>query len=150
MPASPQITVRFIVCVTDPPAGVAFAVQKGRSELLPSNTKQDGSMWFAFEMLLGPGLPDSSPNFLGQFAQGPKDDRFVYINSGASAGQAGCCWQRRAKLKLSGIPRSFVEEAINRSDRAIQAVVVGTGPDGGPTCATVKPAFVTWSLVETA
>ena len=149
VPTSPSF-VQCLVCVSDPPAGISFAIQKGRDALLSPFDLQLNAIWFAFTIRLGSHLPDGSPNFLGEFAHGTPTDRFVYINSGTRAGQAHSCWERRAKLKLAGIPRSLVESVVGRADRAVRAVVVGTGPDGGPTCATVRENSVSWAVTSTA
>jgi hypothetical protein len=119
------------VVVVAPPPGVRFAVQRGKLELR-----------------LGLPLADGSINFLGEFAQGVPTDRFVYVNSGAQAGQAESCWSRRAKLKLASIPRQLVESAILSGEAVIQATLAGTMGDGGPICASVKPSNVEWSLVR--
>jgi hypothetical protein len=117
--------------------------------LLPFAMQPD-ALWFAITLRLGPPLANGSFNFLGEFAQGPPSDRFIYINSGALAGQAGSCWERRAKLKLAGIPRLVVEAVTDRRDRAVQATVLGTSSDGGPMCATVRSTAVTWAIAKSA
>ena len=150
MRASSKSVVQCLVCVVEPPPGVLFAIQRGRAELLPPFVAQSHSIWFAITLHLGPMLADRSLNFRGEFVQGRPGDRFIYINSGTLAGQASSCWQRRAKLKLSGVPRSVVEPVVNHQGRAIQAMVLGTAHDGGPTCATLLPNTVTWSVAEGA
>jgi hypothetical protein len=104
--------------------------------------------WFEFELRFGAPLADGSANFLGEFAQGTPTDRFVYVNSGTRAGQAGSCWSRRAKLKLASIPKQLVESAISSGEATIQARITGTMSDDGPICASVKPSNVEWSLVR--
>jgi hypothetical protein len=136
------------VVVVAPPPGVRFAVQRGKLELLEPTAKHPEDVWFEFELRLGLPLADGSINFLGEFAQGVPTDRFVYVNSGAQAGQAESCWSRRAKLKLASIPRQLVESAILSDEAVIQATLAGTMGDGGPICASVKPSNVEWSLVR--
>ena len=139
-------SVPIRICVVDPPPGVSFAIQRGRTDLLLPSTIGAESIEFQFAVRLGDPLDDGSPNFLGEFAQGPPTDRFVYLNSGVRAGQPGSCWDRRAKLKFASIPRDLVERVLGHQDRFIEARVVGTMKDGGPVCATVKPAAVSWKL----
>jgi hypothetical protein len=69
----------------------------------------------------------------GPFVQGPPKQRFVYINIGTYAGQDGSPWSRRLKVPLIGITRKMIT-----AGGILEARVIGTGPDGGPTCATVK------------
>lgn len=138
------------IVVADPPPGVRFAVQRGRSELLEPLPGPGGVMQFDFTLRLGAPLPDGSANFLGEFAQGPASDRFVYLNSGTLAGQPDSCWTRRAKLKLASIPAPIVEAALAAPEDTIEAHVLGTMDDGGPICASVKPHAVVWSLASHA
>jgi Family of unknown function (DUF5990) len=136
------------VLVVSPPPGVLFAVQRGRTELLVPSIQDAEFIQFDFSLRLGPPLPDGTFNFLGEYAQGSPSDRFVYINSGTAAGQAGSCWSRRAKLKLASVPRQIAEAAIGSHECAVEARVLGTMRDGGPICASVKPHVVTWGLVH--
>jgi len=145
----PVQAVRIRVIVVGPPPGVRFAVQRGRSELLEPSVEQRDTIQFDFVLRLGSPLPDGSPNFAGEFAQGPPADRFVYINSGTLAGQPDSCWTRRAKLKLMALPRQFVEAAAVASETVIEARILGTLGDGGPVCASVKPQDVAWRLRKT-
>lgn len=144
----PSQPVRLRILVVDPPADVRFAVQRGRSELLEPSATQRGVIQFDLSLRLGPPRPDEPVNFVGEFAQGPPADRFVYINSGTLAGEAGSCWTRRAKLKLGAIPPQLVEAALSGSGGILEARVTGTMADGGPVCASVKPNAVAWRLVR--
>ncbi len=120
----------------DPLAGVAMQVQKGKDELVPPVSKTGERLVFEFpiDVDLQPGSP---PNFLGKFAQGPKQERFVYVNSGTYAGQHITCWSRRAKISLMSITAEQVTEAIETA-KPLETEFPGVGRDGGPTCASVK------------
>lgn len=142
---SPVITMRIIVI--DPPAGVRFAVQRGKDGLLARSGEERDVIAFEFPLRLGAPLPDGSPNMLGEFAQGTPSDRFIYLNSGTLAGQPGTQWTRRAKLKIASIPRDVVEQALSASG-ILEARVQGTMRDGGPICASVKPEAVVWRFVQ--
>lgn len=144
----PAPSLRIRILVANPPPGVLFAVQRGRSELLAPSAEQGETIQFDFPLRLGAPLPDGAVNFLGEFAQGPPSDRFVYINSGTLAGQAGSCWTRRAKLKLAGIPPEIVRAALAEPGGFMEARVLGTMGDGGPVCASVKPQAVEWRWVR--
>lgn len=146
--AKPAQSVRMRILVVEPPPGVRFAVQRGKSELLEPLPKQHEDIQFELSLRLGSPLLDGSVNFVGEFAQGPSSDRFIYINSGTLAGQVNSGWTRRAKLKLASIPRQIVEAALSTSEGAIEARVLGTMGDGSPICASVKPHAVVWSFVQ--
>jgi hypothetical protein len=132
--------VKFRIVVTDPLPGVSMQVQRGKNELLPP-TKNGNSLVFDFEISVD--LSNGSPNFLGKYAQGPKDARFVYVNSGTYAGQHPTPWGRRAKLSLMSITKEQIEKALKGS--RIETTMPGVGKDGGPTCATVKG--IEWKVV---
>lgn len=138
--------LQLILLVEAPPTGVAFAVQRGRDQLLEPYASTDRLVSFALTMQLGPVLTGGAFNFQGPYAQGTPADRFIYVNSGAHAGQAGTPWDRRAKIKLAGIPREMVETAAGDSNSAIEARFAGTARDGGPVCATVQSEAIGWRL----
>jgi hypothetical protein len=139
-------SVRLSIVISAPPRGVTFAVQRGKSDLLGPSLADSESMRFELSLRVAVDPSDGAFNFLGEFAQGSRADRFVYINSGTYAGQLGAPWSRRAKLKLTSIPVAIVEAAMKSSQGVIQARVTGTSDDGGPICATVKTHAVEWHL----
>ena len=134
-------SVKFRIVVTDPLPGVNMQVQRGRNELLPP-AKNGSSLVFDFEIDVD--TSSGTPNFLGKYAQGPKDARFVYVNSGTYAGQHPTPWGRRAKLSLMSITKEQIETALKGS--RIETTMPGVGKDGGPTCATVKG--IEWKVVS--
>jgi hypothetical protein len=142
--------MKLRVVVVDPPQGVAFAVQRGRNDLLLPTIECPAFIQFDLELRLGTALANGSPNYLGEFAQGTPADRFIYLNSGTWAGQHASCWTRRAKLKLGSIPIEIAEAAIANSRQVVVASVTGTMADGSPICASVKPHAVRWELVQVA
>lgn len=129
-----DIPVRIIV--SGPLAGVFMKVQRGRSGLLEPIAQTPDSLTFEFEIRVD--LTGDFPNFLGEFAQGPKDARFVYVNSGSCAGQYGTQWSRRAKLSLMSVTRQQVERILDKPGSFLETTMPGVGRDGGPTCASVK------------
>jgi hypothetical protein len=129
-----QLPLRVVV--ERPPAGVAFRVQRGKWELLEPSPSASDSLSFDFtvRVVLAAGEP---PNFLGEFAQGPRDSRFIYVNSGTSAGQHDSNWTRRAKLPLTKISAALVKRVLADPGSVLEARIEGVGRDGGPACATV-------------
>ncbi len=110
-----EIPIR--IKVLRPLAGVAMKVQRGRAELLPPTKVLAESIAFDFEITVDVGA--ATPNFLGKYTQGPKDARFIYVNSGTYAGHMHTCWSRRAKISLMGITRAGnINEWCRRRQRA--------------------------------
>jgi len=135
--------IPFRIIVDRPLPGVATRVQKGKDELLEPATSSDSGLSFEFEISVD--LDGDVLNFLGKFAQGPKDSRFVYVNSGTYAGQHATTWARRAKLSLMSITRQQIQIAIDGGS-FIETTMPGIGRDGGPTCASVKG--IEWKVVS--
>ena len=130
---------RLRIVVVDPPAGVGFAMQRGHAELVAPAIGSSGELLFDFELRTGKPLADGRPNFLGEFAQGTPTARFVYVNSGKRAGQAGSPWERRAKIMLAGIDGDLLARAVRDPSSRIEARIRGVGRDGGPVCASTPP-----------
>ena len=137
-----QIGIR--IRVLGPLKGVAMDVQRGRFELLPPVQKTASELVFEFDIDVD--LSSCSPNFLGVYAQGPKDARFIYVNSGTYAGDPGSAFGRRAKLSLVTITKKQVEEILALNSAKLEAAFPGVGRDGGPTCASVKG--LDWRVVD--
>lgn len=142
-----QAEIPFRIVIHRPPEGVTFAMQRGRSSLVPPSESSAEAMVFDFVLRVGEQA-DGRPNFLGEFAQGTPADRFVYVNSGTSAGQPGSPWTRRAKLKLATVTREMVDAARADAGAVIEARIEGIGRDGGPACATVPLLDGGWRLVR--
>ena len=135
------IPIRIVV--TAPLAGVTMMVQRGRDELLPPVGAGVDELRFEFDITVD--ITDGELNFLGKYTQGPKDARFVYVNSGSYAGVSHSCWSRRAKVSLMSITREQIEKAVE-ANAVIETSFPGVGKDGGPTCASVKG--IEWKVVS--
>jgi len=137
-----EIPIRIIV--ENPLEGVSMQVQRGKNDLLAPREATKKALVFDLEISVD--LSGSAPNFLGKYAQGPKDARFVYVNSGTYAGHAPSCWGRRAKISLMSISKKQIEEVLNGKAERIETSFPGVGRDGGPTCASVKG--IEWKTVK--
>jgi hypothetical protein len=125
-----QATFRIIL--ERPPAGVDYAVQKGKGSSYEMLQKQRSTgADLRFEFSVGVTETQGGPRFTGPLVQGPPAERFIYIDIGTMAGQADTPWSRRLKVHLSGITRKMLDGA-----RVLEARIPGTGRDGGPTCAS--------------
>jgi len=130
-----------------PPSGVDFGIQKGSGNkydtilLQKSNTSD---LCFEFKILLKE-TKTSLYNFAGPIVQGPSNERFIYIDIGTAAGQTNSEWTRHLKIPLRDISPEIVGQILNDCSLVLETKVPGTGKDGGPNCATVKP-FLGWKL----
>jgi hypothetical protein len=150
------------IVLEKPPRDVDFGLQKGRGSSYETIQKQrfngkDLSFEFSVRVKDGrkPENPrghplggrESAPNFLGPMVQGAPGERFIYIDIGTLTGQTGTCWSRRLKIPLRGITWDMIDRVLADEESLLETRVPGTGKDGGPTCATVKP-FPGWKLVS--
>ena len=134
--------LRLRIVLLAPPAGVDFGIQQGKGSGYTTILKQrsNGSdLAFEFTVTVKDNRDDGRPNFLGPLVQGPTTGRFVYIDIGKSAGQVDSCWERRIKVPLVGITWEMIEKSSSDPSLILEARLPGTGKDGGPSCATVKP-----------
>lgn len=139
--------VALRIVVVEPLAGVPYRLQVGKDKLLEPTSAQGKEIVFEFDVRLGEPLPDGRPRFLGPHVQGPPTARFVYINTGASAGQHDSCWQRRAKVPLAGITAALLKKLGKAPAGALEARVNGLAKDGGPACASVPLLGAGWRVV---
>lgn len=136
-----ETEVRLRIVLVAPTLGVDFGIQEGKGNNYTTIHKQrskGADLAFEFNVTIKDNRDDGLPNFLGPLAQGPTIGRFIYIDIGKSAGQIDSCWDRRIKVPLSGITWAMIESASTKM--LLEARLPGTGRDGGPSCATVKPA----------
>ncbi len=131
------------IVLEQPPKGVDFALQKGRGsayETVQTQRSEGRDLQFEFSAGVKAPTSDAMPALTGLFVQGPAGQRFVYIDIGTYAGQSDSCWSRRLKIPLTGITMDMIAAA-----GILEARVPGTGKDGGPGCAAVKP-FDGWKV----
>jgi hypothetical protein len=138
-----QIRIR----VVHPPPGVSFAIQIGKSDLLPPMHVDASTLTFDFGVRVD-SKRDGPPRFLGPVVQGPPAARFIYVNSGKRAGQATSCWDRRAKVPLSAITWATIDRARAAPNGYVQACLSGCAGDGGPACASVALLGNGWEVIS--
>lgn len=137
---TPVIRLHLTLIVECPVEAVAYALQRGRDQLDSVQIALGGPLRFDFQVEQRP-TPTEAFDLRGAHVQGPRGGRFVYINTGTYAGQAGSCWSRRAKIPLAGIPPSS-------DGTRFQARFSGTAGDGGPACASVRLLDGAWVEVR--
>lgn len=135
-----ELTLRIIL--QKPTAGVDFAVQSGRGadyETVQTQRSRGKDLRFEFTVGLHAAKAAAPPDFRGPVVQGPRGQRFVYIDIGTYAGQKDTPWSRRLKIPLVGINWDQIDRASAHGPAVLETRVPGTGRGGGPNCATVKP-----------
>ena len=73
--------------------------------------------------------------------------QFLTIVSATLVRQGDSCWTRGARVRLSGITWSLIQEALATPDAVIKARTSGPAKDGGLACMTVPPLDGGWCLV---
>jgi hypothetical protein len=144
-----ETKLRLRIVLEKPPPGVDFGLQEGKGRDYKTVDKQRSkgkNLTFTCTVTVKDNREDGLPNFLGPMAQGPSGARFIYLDIGEYAGQTNCPWSRRLKVPLSGITWREIEQVRAEPTLILESRVPGTGKDGGPSCATVKP-FDGWRLL---
>src|SRR4051812_36803659 len=132
-----------------PPPDVLFGLQKGSGTIYETVQKQHSTssdLSFQFSITIkGDRKKDALPKFSGPFVHGPTGGKFIYLDIGQAAGQHGTQWSRRLKIPLTGITWEVMDQVTSNAKSFLITRVPGTGKDGGPNCATVKP-FDGWKI----
>ncbi len=133
--------IKMRINVEKPVAYVAYGLQKGSGQHYETIQKQQSNgkdLYFDFHIkILRKKL--TQPGFGGVFVQGSVPEKFIYLDIGKYAGQINSEWGRRLKIPLRGIGNEIISEIMQQPDLVLVTKVAGTGKDGGPNCATVKP-----------
>ena len=135
MARADQTEIRMRIVIENPVPGVLHSLQSGDSIPLDPKRSQVGEpLAFDFPIRVAPG-----PKFFGDQVrrEGP-ERRFVYIRIGTAAGDCLSPWTRRMKIDVHDIPQDLLDLAI-AGEGVIETVIQGTGKDGTPACATVRP-----------
>jgi len=141
-----EIPIRIVL--VRPPKAVQYALQRGRDEIVSSVRSNGSDLAFDLTLTVSGQLESGAPRFTGPFAQGPAQERFVYITIGTMAGDPQSCWSRRAKIHLSEISWSVVEEAQSTPGSVIAGRFAGTGKKGEPACASMRTVEGGWAVVQ--
>ena len=102
-----------------------FGLQDAKGELVAAERLPDGRLCWDFTLRVKDGGPE--PNFLGRFASGPADDRFVYLSWRSKPRGA---WINRVKARLADIDWPLIERAQGEGGRLV-ADISDWGPGGG-------------------
>ncbi len=150
-----KIPMRIVV--VSPPVGVNFSLENN-GELVSVTQSTGEDIMFDFHAVVKPQRNTGAPNFTGPFARGTPSKRFFYVNIGELAGQPDCEWCRRAKIWIStGYPKSLNQEEVTwqiikkvskNPNKVLMARYMGTGDDGGPSCATSELIDGGWIITD--
>ena len=142
--------IRLRVICQKPPQpekyGAEFGLQDNSTTddwlIHAGQTRPNGDIHFECECRVRPRPGTGSPNFLGQFVHGPAAQRFLYLSWRPKDWRPGqpcpspLVWVRRIKVHLSSITWEQIDKIL-LSGGILEAAVPGTGPGGGPNCASV-------------
>lgn len=135
MAKTDQRVINLAIIIERPVIGVFHSLQaKDETPLDPKCSQQGEALRFDFQVRVGPG-----PKFFGDQVrpEGPVR-RFVYIRIGQAAGDPASPWSRRMKIDIHDIDQDMLDTGAN-SGAIIETTIIGTGKDGTPACATVRP-----------
>ncbi len=122
---------------------VYVGIQRGAEvvEAVPANRKR---VVFEPSFRVSP-LPDGKTNFLGPYAKGTPTERFFYLSWVVKNVEGKLTMFRRAKVHLSHILWSQVEESI-RSGRSFSVTLSLTDKCGEPRCGSVRGDDLHWQV----
>lgn len=138
-----DLEIPLRITLIAPPRDVLFSLQHAKEGTV-SAARSDGSdlsLDLTVRMAEGP----NGPRWLGPFVRPEGQRRFVYIASGAYAGDPGAQDGRRAKLWLDALDAETARQAAATGRRA-EARIPGTDKRGGAVCASTHPTDG-WRLV---
>lgn len=127
--------MKMRIVIEQPVAGVAHSLQaKDETPLDAKSARAGEALAFDFQVRVEPG-----PKFFGdQVRREGAARRFVYIRIGQLAGDPASPWSRRMKIDIHDLEEALLSGAA-AGGGVIEMTVMGTGKDGTPACATVKP-----------
>jgi len=129
MPAEDEVRLRLIRA-DDKPAhnpsceAFEFGLQDTKQRIVPPERLPNGRLAWNFALRVKPGPDPARPNFLGPYASGPPDDRFVYLSWRSIPRRA---WIVRVKARLTEIDWAMVR-AAQAADRPLVADMTGWTP----------------------
>lgn len=135
MAPTDESVVGLRIIIEQPVVGVLHSLQaKDDQPLDPKYSRAGEALPFDLQIRVAPG-----PKFFGDQVrrEGPVR-RFVYIRIGQLAGDPSSPWSRRMKIDIHDIGRDLLDRAAS-GEGVIETTLIGTGADGTPACASVRP-----------
>lgn len=150
--------IRLRVICQRPPSPLQYGAEFGLQDnsttaawvLHAGQTQPNGDIHFECECRVRPSQSTGAPNFLGPFMHGSAAERFLYLSWRPlhwrpAQPEAIGVWVRRIKVHLKSLTWEQIDEAIAKGG-VLEAVVAGTGRDGGPSCASVPLIGGGWTV----
>jgi hypothetical protein len=134
-PSAETLPLRIIV--VDPPPGILWALQLEQDEIVQPTSATKSRIAFDFTVEVADGDAKGAFRLRGPAVQGRPGKRFVYLRMGTYAGQRDIDAGWRAKIDLEGITRKHLDAIKAKRASRLEVQFAGTGPKGGPACATV-------------
>ena len=120
---------------------VRLGVQKD-TEIVQDVSADADSVTFDIPLRVAPNAKSGEPNFLGPYAHGTPEQRFIYLTWGEFK-DGNWDMFRRAKIQLGHLTWNDIRKAA-ASSKSIHAEINMTDKRGGPLCASVKPDQISW------
>lgn len=139
--------INLKIVLQNPLAGTIYGLQKGKGpnyETIQAQLGDGKDLYFEFVVQVKQ-TKGSVFSFSGPHVQGTPVNRFVYINIGSYAGQAGAKWSGRMKIPLPA--NALLDEQFNTDTLRWYCTVPGRTKEGKPMFATVK-SFGGWVRQE--
>jgi hypothetical protein len=143
--AEAEIELPLRIVMVDPVPGAVIAMQTGKDRLIQPVSAGPDALIFDLMVRVSGSLADGAPRLLGAEVQGPPTGRFVYLNSGAYAGDTRRTDGRRTKVPLGGIDWQMIRTLA--PGRRLEARIGGRDKKGGVACATVPLLTPGWRSV---
>lgn len=120
---------------------VRLGIQKGK-EVIDDVPADAEDVTFTVPMRVEQQSSNGQPNFLGPFAQGTPEERFIYLCWGE---RKDSNWEtfRRAKIHLKHFDWQTIEKSLT-TGATIEAFINMTDKKGEPLCASVKNDKIDW------
>ena len=129
--------VRLRIVVEGPVAGVMYSLQ-GKENRPVGAVRAVGGEPLVLELEVRASVTEEGVRWLGEHVRREgAERRFVYVAVGTQAGDGSSPWSRRMKVDVHTIGAELVQSATR--GKVLEVRVAGTGADGTPACATVKP-----------
>jgi hypothetical protein len=138
-----ELEIPLRITLVAPPTGVLFSLQHAKDGPVRAARSEGSDLSFDFAVRMADG--PNGPRWLGPFVRPEGQRRFVYVASGAYAGDPGATDGRRAKVWLDALTSETAREAAGSGRRA-EARVPGTDKRGDAVCASTHPPDG-WKLI---
>ena len=139
-------TLPLRIIVVDPPPRILWALQLNQEEIVKPTSATKSRITFDFTVEVVDGDSKGAFRLRGPAVQGRPGERFVYLRMGTYAGQKGIDAGWRAKIGLEGITRKQLDAVRAKRAAVLEVQFAGTGPKGGPACATVPLLGKGWQV----